>query len=77
MNDDKLNATLLILMMILPLSALISRRIPWKKAAGMAAIWAAVLVGGVLIVGLTRDGVAAFSFMASTTNSCSFARTRR
>lgn len=59
MNDDRLNATLLILLMILPLSALISRRIPWKKAAGMAAIWAAVLVGGVLIVGLTRDGVAA------------------
>lgn len=58
MNDDKLNATLLILMMILPLSALISRRIPFKKAATMAAIWAAILVAGMLIVGLTRDGVA-------------------
>ena len=58
MNDDKLNATLLILMMILPLSALISRRIPLKKAAAMAGIWAAILVAGVLIVGLTRDGIA-------------------
>ena len=58
-SDDTLQATLLVLMMILPLSALIARRIPLKKAAGMAAIWAAVLVAGVLIVGLTRDGVAA------------------
>jgi len=58
MSDDKLNATLLILMMILPLSALISRRIPLKKAAGMAAIWAVLLIGGVLIVGLARDGLA-------------------
>jgi aspartyl protease family protein len=58
MSDDKLNATLLVLMMILPLSALISRRIPLRKAAAMAAIWAGILVAGVLIVGLTRDGVA-------------------
>jgi aspartyl protease family protein len=58
-SDDTLNATLLVLMMILPLSALMARRIPLKKAAGLAAIWAAVLVAGVLIVGLTRDGVAA------------------
>lgn len=57
-GDDKLNATLLVLMMVLPLSALVSRRIPLKKAAAMAAIWAAILIGGVLIVGLTRDGVA-------------------
>ena len=57
MNDDTLNATLLILMMILPLSALISRRIPLKKAAAMAAIWAGLLIGGVLIVGLARDGL--------------------
>jgi aspartyl protease family protein len=57
-SDDALNATLLVLMMILPLSALIARRIPLKKAAAMAAIWAAILVGGMLIVGLTRDGVA-------------------
>jgi len=56
-SDDTLNATLLVLMLILPLSALIARRIPLKKALGMAAIWAAVLVAGVLIVGLTRDGV--------------------
>jgi len=58
MSDDKLNITLLVLMLILPLSALISRRIPLKKAAGMAAIWAAILTIGVLIVGLTRDGMA-------------------
>jgi aspartyl protease family protein len=57
-SDDHLNATLLVLMMILPLSALIARRIPLKKAAGMAAIWAAIFVIGILIVGLTRDGVA-------------------
>lgn len=58
-SDNALNATLLVLMMILPLSALIARRIPLKKAAAMAAIWAAILVGGMMIVGLTRDGVAA------------------
>lgn len=57
-SDDTLNATLLILMLILPLSALISRRIPMKKAAAMAGIWAAILIGGVAIVGLARDGVA-------------------
>ena len=57
-SDDALYATLMALMLILPLSALVSRRIPLKKAASMAAIWAAILLGGVLIVGLTRDGVA-------------------
>jgi len=60
MNSDKtLDFTLMALMMILPLSALISRRSPLKKAAGMAAIWTGILLGGVLIVGLTRDGMAA------------------
>jgi len=58
-SDDQLNATLLVLMMILPLSALISRRIPFRKAAGMAAIWGAIFVVGILVVGLTRDGVSA------------------
>lgn len=57
-SDEPLHATLLVLMMILPLSALIARRIPLKKAAAMAATWAAILLIGVLIVGLTRDGVA-------------------
>ena len=57
-SDDHLNITLLVLTMILPLSALISRRIPLKKAAGMAAIWGAIFLVGVLIVGLTRDGLA-------------------
>lgn len=57
-SDDPLNATVLVLMMILPLSALMARRIPLKKAAAMAAIWAAILLIGVLIVGLTRDGIA-------------------
>lgn len=58
-SDNTLNITFLALALILPLSALLTRRIPLKKAAGMAAIWAAIIVGGVLIVGLTRDGVAA------------------
>jgi len=58
-SDDQLNATLLVLMMILPLSALVSRRIPFRKAAGMAAIWGAIFVVGILVVGLTRDGVSA------------------
>jgi len=57
-SDDHLNAILLVLMMILPLSALVARRIPLKKAAGMAAIWGAIFLIGILIVGLTRDGVA-------------------
>lgn len=57
-SDDALNVTLLLMMLILPLSALISRRIPLKKTVSMAAIWAAILIGGVLIVRLTRDGIA-------------------
>ena len=57
-SDDHLNATLLVLMLILPLSALLTRRIPLKKAAGMAGIWIAIFVIGIIIVGLTRDGVA-------------------
>ena len=56
-SDDYLNGTLLVLMMILPLSALVARRIPLRKAAGMAAIWGAIFLVGMLVVGLTRDGV--------------------
>jgi aspartyl protease family protein len=56
-SDDHLNMTFLILALILPLSALISRRIPIRKSLGMAAIWAAILLIGVVIVGLTRDGL--------------------
>ena len=57
-SDDTLNITFLALALILPLSALLSRRIPLKKAASMAAVWAAIILIGVVIVGVARDGVA-------------------
>jgi aspartyl protease family protein len=57
-SDDHFNIAFLALAMILPLSALLSRRIPIRQSLKMAAIWAAILLIGVVIVGLTRDGVA-------------------
>ena len=58
-GDDKLNITFLLLAIILPLSSLLSRRIPLKKSLAMAGIWGAILLIGVVIVGLTRNGAAA------------------
>lgn len=57
-GDDPLNITLLVLMMILPLSALLSRRMPFRKTASMAAIWVAIFLIGMVLVGLARDGLA-------------------
>jgi len=56
-SDDWLGVTFYALVLILPASALLSRRIPLRKLAGLAAIWAVIIVSAMVIVGLTRDGV--------------------
>jgi aspartyl protease family protein len=56
-SDNWLGVTFYMLALILPLSALLTRRVPFRKMAGMAAIWAAIILVAMMIVGITRDGI--------------------
>jgi aspartyl protease family protein len=48
------DAIFYVLALILPLSALLARRAPWRQSLGMAAAWVGIILVGLLIVGLSR-----------------------
>ncbi|WP_420137092.1 retropepsin-like aspartic protease family protein [Sphingomonas sp.] len=51
MNGNGADIAFYLLALILPLSALLSRRIPWRKALGLAGIWFVIFLTLFLIVG--------------------------
>ena len=56
MNQDQgLNAFYIMLALLLPLSALLSRRMPWRQVLPMAAAWIGIFVAVTLIVLASRN----------------------
>jgi aspartyl protease family protein len=51
-NDTGMNALMYLAMLVLPLSALASRRLPLGQTVKMALIWVAIFAGGLLLYGL-------------------------
>lgn len=56
-SDDWLQAAFYLLILVLPLSALLARRIPLRSLATMGALWIAIIIGAVMIVSAARDGL--------------------
>ncbi len=54
-SDDHANAVFYALAMILPLSALIARRMPLRRSLALGGIWLAIFLVAMAVVGLTRD----------------------
>lgn len=54
-GDDRFQLVFLLLTITLPLSALLSRRMPIRRAIPMGLAWAAIIAGVVLVIGLVRD----------------------
>jgi aspartyl protease family protein len=57
-GDDRMDAAFYAIALILPLSALLARRLPWRRTAMLALIWTAIFGGGALIASLGRHGFA-------------------
>lgn len=55
MNGNGADIAFYLLALILPLSALLSRRIPWRKALGLAGIWFVIFLTLFLIVGAGKN----------------------
>lgn len=56
-GEEAAHAAMLGLLLTLPLSALVARRIPIGHTARLAGIWIAIFVAVLIVVNLTRDGV--------------------
>ena len=54
--DDRMNVVYYVLVLILPLSALMARRMPWRRAALFVAIWVAIFGGVALVISLGHNG---------------------
>ncbi len=52
MTDDLAQSVFILTALILPLSALVARRLDWGKAIQMALLWAAIFMIGIAIAGL-------------------------
>lgn len=62
MNGDRFAEAMFVsLALILPLSALIVRRIPMARAAKLAVVWATIIIGMTLLIGVVRGGMRARS----------------
>lgn len=55
MNGNGADIAFYLLALILPLSALLSRRMPWRKALGLAGIWFVIFLTLFLIVGAGKN----------------------
>ena len=59
MTDDGANGLFLVLCLILPISALVARRLPLKDSAKMALAWVAIFGVLFLIVALWQEAMGA------------------
>jgi len=54
-TDTQMTALMTVLLLVLPLSALIARRVPIGRTLGLAAIWAVIFAVALVVVTMVRD----------------------
>jgi aspartyl protease family protein len=57
-GDDNMRAAFYAIALILPLSALMARRLPWRQVASLALVWVAIFGGAALVISIGGNSFA-------------------